>query len=273
MRPPINLMVPSGGPSPQSEFDIFDGHWAYHIPVENTRTGSRPTFFHQPNLIKLIKTFYPAHAEYDVLELGPHEGEHSFHLHHLPVRHVYSIEGRPTNFLKCLIVKNQLFLDRVRFSVGNFVEYLKFGKKKWDIIYCSGVLYHMSDPVEVINFISKRTKILALSTHVYHEEQMRSADERTAQDRYPTGWLNSIDQDGIEVERLGLNLIYYPRRFSETAEQQISGQGASHSMFANFMLYEDIVRVVATLGGSIVHAEDTGNGRGPHVDMIIEFPD
>ncbi len=172
-----------------------------------------------------------------------------------------------------MIVKNQLSLDRVRFTVGNFIEYLKFGKKKWDIVYCAGTLYHMDDPANVISLIAGRTKNLVLSTHVFDVDEMKSADQRTEKERYPTSWLEFIDQESSVVERCGIKIKYFAGHFPDTVEHTVSGQGASHSSIANFMLFDDIVRVVKALGGDVVHAEKSANNRGPNVEMVITFPD
>ena len=78
-------------------------------------------------------------------------------------------EGRinPRAYLKCLIVKEILGLQRSRFLLGDFVSYLKESKESFDI---SGVLYHTRNPAELIHLCSKKTDKVIIWTHYYDKE-------------------------------------------------------------------------------------------------------
>ena len=78
-----------------------------------------------------------------ILELGP-RGQHSYQLERLGAASVLAIEASPDLFLKCLITKEILDL-KARFLLGDFVQYLESTADEFDLIFVSGVLYHMTD--------------------------------------------------------------------------------------------------------------------------------
>ena len=47
-------------------------------------------------------------------------------------------------------------MDRVRFLCGDVVAYLKTTTISFDMCVASGILYHMSDPVELLWLLSQR---------------------------------------------------------------------------------------------------------------------
>ncbi|MDQ8197544.1 class I SAM-dependent methyltransferase [Pelagicoccus enzymogenes] len=113
-----------------------------------------------------------------VLELGPLEAAHTSMLERAGAAHVTSIEGNAAAFQRCLIVKELLGLRRSRFLLGNFVSYLKENDTVFDLCVASGVLYHMKNPVELIELLSRRVEKLFVWTHFYDEELV-GADPRT----------------------------------------------------------------------------------------------
>lgn len=268
----INLLPPEGGAASANAFNIFKGHWAYEIPVPNVTTGTMSAFKHEPIGVRLIKEHFPNHTDFDVLELGSHEGEHSYHLNNLPVRHVYGIEGRPANFLKCLIVKNELGLNRVRFAVGDFIQYLRFCKKQWDLTYCCGVLYHMSDPAEVLRLISTTTKRLVLSTAIFDWKEMSAADERTKNAQFPTNWLRDINPRGYQHRNNeGKIYTYYPRTFHQSTLNTIVGHGNSHADHANLIDAHTLRKILEDLGGNILYWNVAPDERTPSAEAVIDF--
>lgn len=102
-----------------------------------------------------------------VLELGPLEGAHSTRLERAGAASVVAIEANPEAFLKCLIVKETMRLERTHLLCGDFVEYLRGSPPQFDAAVACGVLYHMSNPVELIALLSKVSGRLFLWTHYY----------------------------------------------------------------------------------------------------------
>ena len=89
-----------------------------------------------------------------------------------------AIEANRRAFLKCLCIKEVLGLERVDFRLGDFVAYLKNSKNdNYDVVLASGILYHMQQPIEVLDLIASLTNKIFLWTHYYDEEQVRSNKE------------------------------------------------------------------------------------------------
>jgi hypothetical protein len=262
----LNLTPPPSGASPANAVNIFRGHWAYKLPMEGVESGQMTSFFSEPPGVKLLKKHYPNHRDFDLLELGPHEGEHSYHLNSI-VRHAYAVEGRPANYLKCLVVKNELGLNNVRFALGDAVEYLKLGKHRWDIGYCAGFLYHMADPAAVIRLLAQRTKRLILTTVVMDWKEMEAADQRTADDQFPTNWTKFIEREPHEVR----GYEYFRRIFQSSEAGTVLGHGASHTEYAHLVTAETLKRIIADAGGRILWFERFVDHRSPHVETVVEF--
>lgn len=158
-------------PKHQNAFDIFKDKWASKVPAKNDYfvTGSSPLFDAadpRPLLCsQSLGSKLSGLKGYSILELGPLEGGHSFQLEQLGAK-IVAIEGNTEAFLKCLIVKEALKLN-TNFFLGDFLVYLRESEEVYDIIFASGVLYHMSNPLELLYFISKRTKKVFIWTHYY----------------------------------------------------------------------------------------------------------
>jgi hypothetical protein len=114
-----------------------------------------------------------------VLELGPLEGAHTYMLQKAGCASIKSIEGNPRAFLKCLVLREVLGLERAEFLCGDFNAYLRAAPPEVEAVIASGVLYHMTSPVELMYLISRVTDSLFLWSHYYDEAALaRRADIR-----------------------------------------------------------------------------------------------
>ena len=114
-----------------------------------------------------------------------------------------SIVGIETNvdaFLKCLIVKEILDLKKTRFMLGDALEFLNKTEDRFDMVFCSGILYHMSDPVALIKAICNVTDKCFIWTHYYNDECGNTDGNRTKRHVNILGF----DADYYELE--------YPQR-------------------------------------------------------------
>jgi hypothetical protein len=107
------------------------------------------------------------------VELGPLEGGHSYMLENAGAKSVTAVEANKDAYLKCLIVKELLGLQRCSFLCGDAVEYLKATDEKFDVCWCVGILYHMVDPVQLIDLTSQRASRLCMWTHYYDAAKLR----------------------------------------------------------------------------------------------------
>ncbi len=70
-------------------------------------------------------------------------------------RSVVAVEANTRAFLKCLCTKELFGLDRVEFLLGDLVAYLNEERSKFDAVIASGVLYHMTDPVDLLKILRR----------------------------------------------------------------------------------------------------------------------
>lgn len=162
-------------PSPQNAIDIFKGEWACKLPDEAQGVvtgGSVPAFQHL-RITWAIEQLGGA-AGMNVLELGPLEGGHTYMLDRAGVASVTAIESNTRAYLKCLVVKELLGMPRARFLCGDFVEYLRTCDGKFDFCVASGVLYHMTNPVELLALLARVTDKVYFWTHYYDAEAIRT---------------------------------------------------------------------------------------------------
>ncbi len=119
-----------------------------------------------------------------ILELGPLEGAHSYMLERAGAGSIIAVEANTHAYLRCLVVKELLGMQRVKFLCGDCVEYLKSPDcPQFDIGLASGVLYHMVNPVELIALLAQHCQMhLFLWTHYYDEAWAKAND---FQKRFP----------------------------------------------------------------------------------------
>jgi hypothetical protein len=162
-------------PHPQQTIDLFAGQWASQLPGElaSLRAGSVPAF--EDPRIEWGLARLGGVADQRVLELGPLEGGHSYMLERAGAREVIAIEANPRAYLRCLVVKELLALQRTRFLYGDFIQQLRSDTTRYDLCVASGVLYHLRNPVELIELVARRTDRVIVWTH-FHEAERISRD-------------------------------------------------------------------------------------------------
>jgi hypothetical protein len=171
--PPANPFIrfEQRPPSAQAAVDIFRGRWASDLSavLGVDGTGSVPLFQGDDRPLLAANAFgKDGRLEgMDVLELGPLEGGHTYQLERLGAKTITAVEASVEAFLKCLVVKETLGLQRSRFLLGDVIEYLAAGPGRFDLVFCSGILYHMPDPVALIRLISTVTDRCFVWTHYY----------------------------------------------------------------------------------------------------------
>lgn len=158
-------------PSSQTAVDIFRGRWASDLAplLGVSGTGTVPVFTQdqRPQQAALILGKEGRLVGFKVLELGPLEAAHTYLLEGLGAESVTAVEANIEAYLKCLVVKELLRLKRTTFLLGDIVEYISSKPGPFDLVFCSGVLYHMVDPVTVIRSICNVTDRCFVWSHYY----------------------------------------------------------------------------------------------------------
>lgn len=113
-----------------------------------------------------------------ILELGPLEGGHTYMFEQAGAESILAIEANKLCFLRSLVVKEIVGLKRAHFMLGDFQTWLENTDERYDLIVASGVLYHMQDPLRLLESIAARTDAFFLWTHYVSEEAMPQHDPR-----------------------------------------------------------------------------------------------
>jgi hypothetical protein len=139
------------------------------------KAGALATY-HDPRILWAMESYGPLDGRH-VLELGPLEGGHTAMLEAAGAQ-VDAIEANQLAFMRCLITKEIVGLTRSKFWLGDFMQALENWEQSYDLIVASGVLYHLNDPLRLIELTAKRTNALYLWTHLVTDEAMPLSDPR-----------------------------------------------------------------------------------------------
>ncbi len=105
-----------------------------------------------------------------ILELGPLEGAHTITLINHGAKEVIAIEGLRRAWLRCLVVKEILQVQKARFLYGDFCHYVKnYSGQPFDCVLAAGVLYHQTNPAELIHDLAKVTDTVLVWSQVANE--------------------------------------------------------------------------------------------------------
>jgi hypothetical protein len=162
-------------PTNQNIVDIFSGDWSVAMPGEAhcVSTPGHSKLFDDPRIHWAHEVLGGVQGA-NVLELGPLEGHHSYMLQRAGAHSVTAIESNSRAFLKCLCVKEICNLTNVRFLLGDCVEYLRANTVRYDVVFANGVLYHMHNPVELLELLGRTTDKIVMWTHYYDADSIRS---------------------------------------------------------------------------------------------------
>jgi hypothetical protein len=165
-----------GMPTAQNAIDILPG-WNQALPPQAGVIAGNVGFYDDARIHWAIEQFGPI-AGKTVLELGPLEAAHTFMLDQHAPQIIHSVEANKLAFLRCLVVKEILELKHAKFYLGDFVPWLEQSKIRYDLIIASGVLYHMSNPIRLLELMAERSDAIFIWTHYYDAKAMSPTDHR-----------------------------------------------------------------------------------------------
>jgi hypothetical protein len=229
-------------PSHQNAIDLFKGEWSSRLPdpYANLSAGSLP-LFEDPRIIWAAEKLGGIEDK-TVLELGPLEGGHTFMLECFGASSIISIESNKRAFLKCLVVKNLLQLKKAQFLLGDFMTYLRENQDKFDIVIASGILYHMENPVKLIELIAKTTDRLFIWTHYYdHEIISKNYELISRNPRYKDRFTSSS-----KSEHAGFQHTLYRQEYGNATSIPAFCGGSNY--FSNWMNRKDIISCLEYFG-------------------------
>ena len=239
-------------PAVQNAVDLFKGQWACALSdvLPGVEAGRHHIF--ADGRPALAAEHLGSGGRLDgmsILELGPLEGAHSYLMQTLGAEAILAIEANATAFLKCLVVKEALGLDRVRFVLGDFSAYLREAPRRFDLIFACGVLYHMTDPLELIALIAGATDRCFVWTHYFDPAR---GPARTAH----------------RGERQGFEAIYWRNDYGEKGNQFWGGVDG----LANWMEKDAILEAFRRFGlDQVTVLEDTpDHPNGPAFTFVAQ---
>ena len=234
-----------GVPSAQKALDIFAGEWSSKFPEHlklKTSPGLAPLY--EDFRITWANTLFDGFAGKKILELGPLELGHSYMLHQLKAERIDAVEANTRAFLKCHIVKEILSADRVHLMLGDFVEYLRATSESYDWVVASGVLYHMKDPLELLDLISIRATRILLWTHYYDAHAIESSERLAGKFGSP----ELVVRNGVDVQTA---------RYEYQDALNWSGFCGGSAEFSRWITKDSLIEYLGLLGyNEIVIGED-----------------
>jgi hypothetical protein len=162
--PPMVLRYPS----PQNIVDLFAGEWSSRLPPgSGLMSGGEADLFTDERVRWADRVLGPM-AGMKLLELGPLEGGHSYMMHWLGVQSITAIESNARAFLRLLAVKELFGLSSLHPMLGDCIAYLtEDTERRFDMVFASGVLDLMPEPLRLLDLICRAGDRLFLWTHYF----------------------------------------------------------------------------------------------------------
>jgi len=241
-------------PSPQLAVDIFKGEWSSALPEGLGVEAGGVTLFADGRISWLLDQTGDLTGR-RVLELGPLEAGHTYQLVEAGAE-VTAIEANTRAYLKCLIAKELLAMTHCRFLLGDFVAHLEAHQgERYDLLLASGVLYHATDPLRLLQLCAGVADRLAIWTHYYDVAPVESTPAIAQHFEAPTETVTFEDR----------SITLHPRHYLESLAW--GGFCGGPESFARWMERDDLLAVLDLLGYTDVRVggDDPGHVNGPSI--------
>lgn len=217
-------------PSDQAAVDCVPG-WTTRLPV-NAKTGFAG-LYDDARVSWAIERLGGV-AGKRVLELGPLEAGHTWMLEQAGAAEITAIEANRRCYMRCLVAKELMGIKRARFLLGDFMPWLLEEKRRFDVVWAAGVLYHMAEPILLLQRIAAVTERVYIYTH-YMPDDVRP-DEL---------WARSIVRE--ETRLRGRQWVrHYVKSYEDMGGQPIYCGGVYQT--ASWLRKEDILLHLKLLG-------------------------
>ena len=260
-RAPILDQYVRSLPSDQNALDIFRGDWWSSLPPESPGlvAGQTPLFI-DPRIHFAVQALGGV-ADAQVLELGPLEGGHTYMLEKAGAREVLAVEANVRAYLKCLIAKELLGMKACRFVLGDFEEYLRAAPRSFDAVIACGVIYHLRDPVELIQNLGNVTDRVYVWTQYFVAERLAAIAHM--KHRFRTNEVAEVGGFRHTRHRYDYGDFLDTTRFAGGSDE-----------FSHWLSREDLLGAFRHAGFTdiTVGEEDLGHANGPCISFVAKKP-
>ncbi len=240
-------------PNYQHALDLFEGEWSTRLPDETGLiAGTGETRLCEDARIHWAAEKLGGFAGKKVLELGPLEGGHSYMLEKLGAASVTAVEASARAYLKCLVLKEALGLQRVRFLPGDIAPFLRESTETFDIGIACGVLYHLTNPVEVIEGLSRRCRAVFIWTQYFEPGFF----EKHGHDQSPFS-------PPVSLSHSGFKHTLHPRNYAAAHHWKGFCGGGAHA--GSWLPRADLLGALAHFKFRIIEAIEDPNKHGPAI--------
>jgi hypothetical protein len=257
-KPASQARFVSGVPSSQTAVDAVPETWASKLPppLQEVRAGDA-SLFADPRIQWAFECLGGVKGG-SVLDLGPLEGGSSFMAQRAGASRVVGVEANTMAYFKCLVAKELLRLDRCSFLCGEALAYLGAAEESFDLCIASGLLYHMVEPMQLLELISARARRLYIWTHVWAEE---------VRDNAPVA-----ARLGPAEERAHGNFHYHVHRYSYERDKRFRAFWGGTAPYSNWLPREDLMRALEHFGWRNMQLafDETHHVNGPSLALVAE---
>ena len=241
-------------PEYQVAFDLFKGEWSSAVP--GFETGSIG-LFDDPRVVWFEQQF-GGFGNSSVLELGPLEGGHTFMMAQCGASRITAIESNRRAYFKCLIVQQALKFQ-ADFLLGDFQPYLAKTDSRFDFALCSGVLYHLTDPVEFLTNLTRVADAIGIWTHYYDAAIISNQPELK----------HKFEQQPITVDVPNRQIKLYRQSYLKAL--QWSGFCGGPEVISHWISKDDILAYLGDLGFSVeVGFDEPNHQNGPSMALYAK---
>ncbi len=144
------------------------GRWVTKFTIDGKPYGGEMSFENDTRIQQFFDNFPEVHS---ILDLGSLEGGQTFQLAKHPDVHILGIEGRKYNIRRAKFAQRVLGIKNVDFLLADLetTNLTSFGQ--FDAVFCSGILYHLSEPWKLVKQIKAVTNRLFIWTHYAGEDK------------------------------------------------------------------------------------------------------